>query len=122
GIDRIDNHHDRHHAEGAHHDHAHDHFDSCVIRLGEVDGEALAARLQQLLQRHEIYRAKGFAAIPGKPMRRVVQAVGERLDGYFDRLWGQDEPRATQLVFIGKGLDGAALHDALADVEIATSA
>ncbi|SEF51731.1 cobalamin biosynthesis protein CobW [Billgrantia desiderata] len=122
GIDRIDNHHDRHHAEGAHHDHAHDHFDSCVIRLGEVDGEALAARLQQLLQHHEIYRAKGFAAIPGKPMRRVIQAVGERLDGYFDRLWGQDEPRATQLVFIGKGLDGAALHDALADVEIATSA
>ncbi|QTP59786.1 cobalamin biosynthesis protein CobW [Billgrantia antri] len=122
GIDLIDNHHDRHHAEGAHHDHAHDHFDSCVIRLGEVDGEALTARLQQLLKHHEIYRAKGFAAIPGKPMRRVIQAVGERLDGYFDRLWGQDEPRATQLVFIGKGLDSAALHAALSDTEIATSA
>ncbi|ERS82057.1 MULTISPECIES: cobalamin biosynthesis protein CobW [unclassified Halomonas] len=120
-IDRIDNHHDRHHAEGAHHDHAHDHFDSCVIRLGEVDGEALAARLQALLQGHEIYRAKGFAALPGKPMRRVIQAVGERLDGYFDRLWAPDEPRATQLVIIGKGLDSEALHAALAGAEIATT-
>ncbi|MGR2737764.1 cobalamin biosynthesis protein CobW [Billgrantia sp. Q4P2] len=121
-IDRIDNHHDRHHAEGAHHDHAHDHFDSCVIRLGEVDGDALAVRLQQLLKRHEIYRAKGFAAIPGKPMRRVIQAVGERLDGYFDRLWGQHEPRRTQLVIIGKGLDSEALHAALASAEIEATA
>ncbi|MCH4561547.1 cobalamin biosynthesis protein CobW [Halomonas sp. EGI 63088] len=120
-IDRIDNHHDRHHAEGAHHDHAHDHFDSCVIRLGEVDGDALADRLQQLLKTHEIYRAKGFAAIPGKPMRRVIQAVGERQDGYFDRLWGQDEPRRTQLVIIGKALDSEALHAALASAEIATT-
>ncbi|MFC3283069.1 cobalamin biosynthesis protein CobW [Litchfieldella rifensis] len=120
-IDRIENHHDRHHAEGAHHDHAHDHFDSCVIRLGEVDGDVLADRLQQLLKTHEIYRAKGFAAIPGKPMRRVIQAVGERLDGYFDRLWGQDEPRRTQLVIIGKALKGHHLHAALASAEIATT-
>lgn len=120
-IDRIDNHHDRHHAEGAHHDHAHDHFDSCVIRLGEVDGDALADRLQHLLKTHEIYRAKGFAAIPGKPMRRVIQAVGERQDGYFDRLWGQDESRRTQLVIIGKALDSEALHAALASAEIATT-
>ena len=120
-IDAIDNHHDRHHAEGAHHDHAHDNFDSCVIRLGEVDGEALTARLQALLQRHEIYRAKGFAALPGKPMRRVIQAVGERQEGYFDRLWRADEARQTQLVIIGKGLDSAALHAALTDAEIATA-
>ncbi|WP_148252309.1 cobalamin biosynthesis protein CobW [Aidingimonas lacisalsi] len=121
-IDRIENHHDRHHAEGAHHDHAHDHFDSCVIRLGEVDGDVLADRLQQLLKTHEIYRAKGFAAIPGKPMRRVIQAVGERLDGYFDRLWAQDESRHTQIVFIGKALNSHDLHAALASAEIAATA
>tara|TARA_R110002012_G_scaffold63234_2_gene166480 strand:+ start:5955 stop:7064 length:1110 start_codon:yes stop_codon:yes gene_type:complete len=120
-IDSIANHHDRHHAEGAHHDHAHDHFDSCVITLGEVDGAALEQKLQALLESHEIYRAKGFAAIPGKPMRRVIQAVGERLDGYFDRLWGQDEPRQTQLVFIGRGFNSAELHDALASAETAAS-
>ncbi|GHC28705.1 cobalamin biosynthesis protein CobW [Aidingimonas halophila] len=119
GIDHIENHHDRHHAEGAHHDHAHDHFDSCVIRLGEVDGDAMAERLQQLLKTHEIYRAKGFAAIPGKPMRRVIQAVGERLDGYFDRLWEQHEPRHTQIVIIGRALNRHDLHATLASAEIA---
>ncbi|MDN3555481.1 cobalamin biosynthesis protein CobW [Halomonas maura] len=122
GIDRIDNHHDRHHAEGAHHDHAHDHFDGVVIRLGEVDAEALEARLAALLTAHQIYRAKGFAAIPGKPMRRVIQAVGERLDGYYDRLWAQDEPRHTELVVIGRGLDRETLQTALAGAESATPA
>ncbi|PAU76474.1 cobalamin biosynthesis protein CobW [Halomonas salipaludis] len=122
GIDRIDNHHDRHHAEGAHHDHAHDHFDSCVIRLGEVDGDLLADSLQQLVKTQEIYRAKGFAAIPGKPMRRVIQAVGERQEGYFDRLWRADEERLTQLVIIGRALDKQALHAALASAEIEATA
>jgi cobalamin biosynthesis protein CobW len=122
GIDRIDNHHDRHHAEGAHHDHAHDHFDGVTIRLGEVDAEVLEARLAALLKEHEIYRAKGFAAIPGKPMRRVIQAVGERLDGYFDRLWAQDEPRRTEMVIIGRHLDREALEAALAGAERATPA
>ncbi|WP_249977940.1 cobalamin biosynthesis protein CobW [Vreelandella olivaria] len=121
-IDQIANHHDRHHAEGAHHDHAHDHFDSCVITLGEVDGDVLSATLQHLLKTNEIYRAKGFAAIPGKPMRRVIQAVGERLDGYFDRLWGQDEPRQTQLVIIGKALNRDELHRALAEAARMVSA
>ena len=121
-IDRIANHHDRHHAEDAHHDHAHDNFDSCVITLGEVDGDELAAKLQHLLKTQEIYRAKGFAAIPGKPMRRVIQAVGERLDGYFDRLWRQDEPRQTQLVIIGKTLNGDEIHKALASAEKSVSA
>lgn len=92
-----------------------------MITLGEVDGDVLADKLQQLLKSHEIYRAKGFAAIPGKPMRRVIQAVGERLEGYFDRLWAQDELRQTQLVIIGKHLDSAALRDALAEAEVQTS-
>ncbi|MBA55709.1 MAG: cobalamin biosynthesis protein CobW [Pseudomonadales bacterium] len=112
-IDQISNHHDRHHAEGAHHDHAHDHFKSCVITLGEVDSQRLKSALQQILLDFPIYRAKGFAAIPGKPMRQVVQAVGKRLDTHFDRLWRQDEPRQTQLVIIGKDFDEDALRDTL---------
>ncbi|WP_323127276.1 cobalamin biosynthesis protein CobW [Marinobacter sp. JSM 1782161] len=121
-IDEIDNHHDRYHAEGAHHDHAHDHFDSCVITLGEVNPEALDTALQQILREYPIYRAKGFAAIPGKPMRQVVQAVGKRLDSHFDRLWAQDEARQTQLVIIGKHLDRDALQRTLAGAENAATA
>jgi cobalamin biosynthesis protein CobW len=108
-IDHIHNHHDAHHAHGAHHDHAHDHFDSCVITLGEVAPEALKATLEELMRAQTIYRVKGFAALPGKPMRQVVQGVGQRLETHFDRLWQSDEPRQTQLVFIGKHLDEAAI-------------
>lgn len=117
-IDQIHNHHDKHHAEGAHHDHAHDHFDSCVITLDEVDGEALRTSLQSLLNEFEIYRAKGFAALPGKPMRQVIQGVGQRLDTHFDRLWAADETRQTRLVVIGRNLDPAQLTERLRGSEI----
>lgn len=112
-IDAVHNHHDHHHSHGEHHDHAHDHFDSFVISLGEVDGDKLQAVLKNLLNENNIFRAKGFAALPGKPMRQVLQAVGERLDIHFDRLWEPAENRATQLVFIGKGIAQADIRSAL---------
>lgn len=117
-IDQVHNHHDHHHAHGEEHDHAHDHFDSFVITLGEVDADRLQATLQQLLSEHTIYRAKGFAALPGKPMRQVIQAVGERLDSWFDRLWTADENRATQLVFIGKGISKKQIEAVLKGAEV----
>jgi cobalamin biosynthesis protein CobW len=44
----------------------------------------------------------------------VVQAVGPRLDAYYDRPWRADEPRATRLVVIGrKGLNRAAILGAV---------
>lgn len=118
-IDHVHNHHDHHHAHGEHHDHAHDHFDSYVITVGEVDGDKIQQVVQQLISEHNIYRAKGFAAIPGKPMRQVLQAVGKRLDVHFDRLWEANEPRQTSLVVIGKGIEESVLTDALKTAEVA---
>ncbi|GGK68248.1 cobalamin biosynthesis protein CobW [Amphritea balenae] len=112
-IDHVHNHHDHHHEHGAHHDHAHDHFDSFVITLGEVDSDKLQAALKSLLSDFNIYRAKGFAALSGKPMRQVFQAVGKRLDVYFDRPWAADESRTTSLVFIGKGIEESVIKTAL---------
>jgi len=112
-IEHVHNHHDHHHAHGGDHSHAHDHFDSFVLKFDEVDGEKLQQILQQLLSEHNIYRAKGFAAIPNKPMRQVIQAVGERIDVHFDRMWQADEQRLTQLVVIGKNLDRNVLESAL---------
>ncbi|GAB3485277.1 cobalamin biosynthesis protein CobW [Marinomonas epiphytica] len=114
-IDQIHNHHDHHHAHGEEHDHAHDHFDSFVIKLGEVESELLQQALSQLVEAHNIYRVKGFAAVNGKPMRQVFQVVGMRVDRYFDRLWQSDEIRRTQLVFIGKGIQKQQIEDALND-------
>ncbi|RDE18264.1 cobalamin biosynthesis protein CobW [Motiliproteus coralliicola] len=112
-IESVHNHHDHHHDHGHDHDHAHDHFDSFVIGLGEVDSAKLQQVLGGLINEFNIFRAKGFAALPGKPMRQVLQAVGKRLDVYFDRPWNADEDRRTQLVFIGKGIDEATIRNAL---------
>ncbi len=121
-IEAVATHHDHHHHHGEHHEHAHDHFDSFVIKLGEVESDKLQAVMRSLLAEHNIYRAKGFAAIPGKPMRQVIQAVGKRMDVYFDRLWAPDEDRATHLVFIGKDLDKSLITTALSTAQLEMSA
>jgi len=120
-IESVHTHHDHHHQHGENHEHAHDHFDSFVISLGEVDSENLQASLQVLLTENNIYRVKGFIAIPDKPMRQVLQAVGARMQVHFDRLWQSEEKRATNLVFIGKDLDKLAITQVLEEslVEIA---
>ncbi|MFT5420438.1 MAG: cobalamin biosynthesis protein CobW [Candidatus Endobugula sp.] len=116
-INHVHTHHDHHHEHGEHHEHAHDHFDSYVIRVGEVDADKIQAVVTDLIASHTIYRAKGFAAIINKPMRQVLQGVGQRLDAHFDRLWADDEIRQTQLVVIGKNLDEALLTAALKTAE-----
>ena len=74
----------------------------------------LAARLGALITGHGIRRVEGFAAVSGKPMRLLVQGVGERVQHYYDREWRVDEPRAGQLVVIGeRGLDEAAIRAGL---------
>jgi cobalamin biosynthesis protein CobW len=96
-------------------DHDHDDFDSFDIELDPVaDPGALADRLAPLIAVHDILRIKGFAAVAGKDMRLVVQAVGPRIQHYFDRPWGAAEARRTRLVVIGqKGLDRGAITAAL---------
>ena len=121
-IESIHNHHDHHHAHGEHHDHAHDHFDSFVISIGEVDLDKLTVLLNELLGQHNIYRIKGFAALPGKPMRQVVQVVGKRIDLHFDRMWEANEVRLTQLVFIGKGIEKTAVADFLQSAVVESNA
>ncbi len=117
-IDDKHNHHDHHHSHGHKHEHAHDHFDSFVITLGEVDGDKLQSILKELIAKNNIFRAKGFAALPGKPMRQVVQAVGKRLGVHFDRLWLADEERKTSLVFIGRGITKSEIEAALSKAVI----
>jgi len=112
-IDTIHNHHDAHHQHGHEHAHAEDHFDSFVISMGQVDSNKLQQILQQLINSHNISRAKGFAATPNKPMRQVVQGVGKRLNLHFDRLWESDETPRTQLVFIGKDIVKSDIERAL---------
>lgn len=96
-------------------DHDHDDFDSFVLPLPEVsDPEALAKRVVAAAETTGALRIKGFAAIAGKPMRLLLQAVGSRVNYHYDRAWAPLEARETRLVVIGlKGLDRAAVTRAL---------
>lgn len=92
------------HHDGAD-DHEHDDFDSVVIDLPEVaDIEDLVARVQRLAREQHILRVKGYVAVTGRPMRLLLQAVGERVRHQFDRPWGAT-PRQTRLVVIAEHPD-----------------
>jgi cobalamin biosynthesis protein CobW len=110
--DDIENRRTRHDAEAGH---DHDDFDSFVVPLPEIaEPAALAARVATLADRHDVFRVKGFAAVAGKPMRLLVQAVGARVSHQYDRPWRASDPREGQLVVIGlKGLDRAGVTRAL---------
>jgi cobalamin biosynthesis protein CobW len=95
-------------------EHDHDDFDSFVVTLGATADDALLPRLGAAIRAHDILRVKGFVAVPGRDRRQIVQAVGDRVQHYFDRPWEAGEERATRLVVIGKkGLDRAAVVAAL---------
>jgi cobalamin biosynthesis protein CobW len=110
------NHHDHDEDHGDDHDHAHDHdaFESFVVTLDEIaDTKAFSDQVSTIISEHDILRLKGFAAVSGKPMRLTLQAVGPRVETYFDQPFGDIE-RATRLVVIGQaGLDHAAIEAAL---------
>ena len=109
--DHDDGHHDHDHH---HHDHGHDAFESFTVTTPEIaDPAAFAAKVSGVIRDHGILRLKGFASVAGKPMRLTVQAVGPRVDHYFDRPLG-DDPRGANLVVIGQaGLDREAIAMAL---------
>lgn len=113
-------HHDHdhdHEDEGEHHHHEHDHddFETFQLELGAIDEVAeFIERLKLVIIGHNILRLKGFAQVGGKPMRLVIQAVGPRVDHYFDRPLTEAEKGKTALVVIGqKGLDEGAIVTAL---------
>jgi G3E family GTPase len=92
--------------------HTHDAEVSSVgIHLeGAIDGNRLNAWLSSLLREKgaDIFRMKGILDIAGSDHRFVFQGVHMLLDGSEQRPWG-DEPRASDLVFIGRKLDREAL-------------
>jgi G3E family GTPase len=66
--------------------------------------EELEAELQELSEKAKVYRSKGVLWIEGMPRRAIFHGVNNRFTIYWDRLWEKDEPRLSQLVFIGQDL------------------
>lgn len=110
-MDARPSHHD------GHDDHEHDDFDSVVIDIPEItDPAELVARIAALADRQNILRVKGYAAVSGKPMRLLVQAVGARVRHQYDRPWKPEEGRRGRLVVIAEhhDVDAAAIRGILA--------
>lgn len=96
-IDARPSHHD------GHDDHEHDDFESVIVDIPEITDPAdLVARIEAMAKAQNILRVKGYAAVAGKPMRLLVQAVGARVRHQFDRPWGANEPRQGRLVVIAE--------------------
>lgn len=94
------------------HTHGHDEFESFQVDLGAIgDVDAFGEMISRVIRTHGVLRLKGFGAVDGKPMRLVIQAVGPRIDTYFDRPLLPAETGSTRLVVIGEaGLDQAAIR------------
>jgi len=92
-------------------DHEHDDFDSFVIDIPPAASpDDLASRIARAAEEENVLRVKGFVDT-GKPMRLLVQAVGPRVNHYYDRAWTAADDRRSRLVVIGlKGLDRGAVE------------
>ena len=107
----------------SHHEHEeeHDHDDdinSVQITIEKAyEPKQLVKTLTKLVQDNEIYRIKGFVHVPNKPMRLVLQGVGDRFDFFYDRLWRNDESKQTRLVFIGRELNQQTIQQELIPID-----
>jgi cobalamin biosynthesis protein CobW len=104
-----------HHEMEGEEQHDHDDFVTFIVELpGRLEKQAFLDRISRTIEQHDILRLKGFAQVAGSGSRLLVQAVGPRLNSYFDRPWGAAEGMATRLVVIGeKHIDRAGIEASL---------
>jgi cobalamin biosynthesis protein CobW len=105
-----------HHDTEEDHDHDDDINSINLVLDRAFDPDQLRQKLENLVKSQEIYRIKGFVAVPNKPMRLVIQGVGNRFEQFYDRPWRTDERRQTKLVFIGQSIEPEAITNAFSDL------
>ncbi|VAW21409.1 CobW GTPase involved in cobalt insertion for B12 biosynthesis [hydrothermal vent metagenome] len=83
--------------------HEHGDFDSFSLCLpAAISRDMLIKSIEQIMVEHDVLRLKGFGAIKGAPARLAIQAVGPRVNSWFDRSWQAGESAETRLVVIGQ--------------------
>ncbi len=98
---------------------AHEHDESvysvAFTETGALDESKLDAWLSDLLQTQgpDIFRMKGILNIADRDERFVFQGVHMIFEGRPDRPWRTDEPRKSELVFIGRNLNEVKLREGL---------
>ncbi|BAF89798.1 putative cobalamin synthesis protein [Azorhizobium caulinodans ORS 571] len=100
-------------------DHAHEHDASIAyVALREatqLDPAAFNIWINRLVQAagKDLFRIKGVLAFAEEPRRYVFHGVHMTLEGRPGRAWRADEARCSEIVFIGRNLDEAALRRSL---------
>lgn len=95
-------------------DRAHADISSCAFEFDRpFEVEKFEAFVQDLSEKEKVYRSKGFLSIKGQPTRAVFHGVNNRFHIFWDRPWKAGEAQRSQLVFIGKKLDKAAIEKGL---------
>ncbi|MDM7936058.1 MAG: cobalamin biosynthesis protein CobW [Cyanobium sp. CZS 48M] len=117
--------HHHHHDDNDHshhdHDHVHDHthvpMQSLALQLpGDFDRQVLERLLVEQIVEQGILRLKGWLRHSGKPRPLQIQAVGPRLECWYDRQPSEaasDSSPGLQLVVLGLRLDRGRLEQAL---------
>lgn len=119
GLDSAANEDTEHeHEENEHEDDPHHHHDESVSSFNLSDERPLDLKrvetwLTDVIRTMgvNIYRSKGILQIKGQGKRVIFQGVQNMFDAKPDRFWNPGEKRLSQLVFIGKDLNDAALRD-----------
>jgi cobalamin biosynthesis protein CobW len=111
----MDNRLSQHEMEGEE-QHDHDDFKTFTVKVPQPQDRAMfLERLSRVANSHDILRMKGVANIAGQDARMIVQAVGPRVNVYYDRPWTTGENRHSEIVVIGeKTIDTAAIQKLLA--------
>lgn len=105
-IDARHTHHDHHHEDHHHHedgedDHHHDAFHSVSFIVPEhISPQSIKEQMPEIIKQFGILRVKGFLHHSEATRREVIQAVGPRIQYYFDRAWREGETPCSNLVFI----------------------
>lgn len=82
------------------HDHAHVAMESLVIRRwGALGRSSVESSLRRLLMERPVLRLKGRLHEPGKPLALQLQAVGPRLEGWYEGVANPD-PRCPSLELV----------------------
>ncbi len=112
GAEDHDHHVHDHDGHDDHHDHTHVAMESLAINLpGVFDRERLEISLRALIASGALIRVKGRLWVPGKARPLQIQAVGPRLECWFeaDHAPGSSKQDGLELVVLGFGLK----HDQL---------
>jgi G3E family GTPase len=109
-------HHHHHHHSDQHHHHHEPHYagiDALALQTDRaLDEGKFDAWLSDIVARYggDILRLKGILDMASDDRRYVIQGVHMMLEGDYQGKWGDNVPRQSRFVMIGRGLDDHALR------------